>query len=199
MHMTSRKTRSNALIALLAGLFFACLSGLVAAQSRPLPVGDDVWRLLANAQGIDFNGTPSAQPRVHILCDVHCPACARLFVKLEKDYPEVRVRWVPIAYFQPDSSSLAASILQGSHPAVALDRNYRLYDFDLRRGAAVPDGGALLGYQNGLLQEAWMKLGGFTPMLFVEDPAGRRFRGNAGTPAALRRMVETMQAGGDLE
>lgn len=155
---------------------FCSLAGASASAEvkylQPLP--PSAWDLVEATPGIRLGESPGRQANIQIVCDANCPYCAKLDRTLRRDYPDLAVRWVPIAYFKPDSSALAAAILADADPAAALDRNYRGYDAVQRQGGyPVGAGQGPLGQAHQSLKEEWRKWGGFTPMIVVRGSDGR--------------------------
>lgn len=179
----------------IAAILLAVGMSAVAQASTPLTepkaVAAGTWRTLAAAPGAAFGSTGSARQAVQIVCDAHCPYCARLYKTLRTDYPGLPVRWVPIAYFQPDSGRVAAAILSSPDPAAALDRNYQNYDTTARRGGypTDPDRGDALPQPNAALKQHWQAWGGYTPMVFVRDEEGTVFQATGATGAFLEAAL----------
>jgi len=169
--MTTHRGASRWLLAILC--FFAAAAA--SAEVKLLqPLSTSAWDLVEATPGIRLGGSPGRQANIQVVCDANCPYCAKLDRTLRRDYPDVAIRWVPIAYFKPDSSTLAAAILADADPAAALDRNYRDYDAVQRRGG-YPAGPAQesLGPAHQSLKQEWRKWGGFTPMILVRGSDGR--------------------------
>ena len=186
-----RTFSARGIAALLLGLGMCSVAQASAPMTEPKPVAAGTWRTLAAASGVAFGSTGSARQAVQIVCDAHCPYCARLYRTLRTDYPGLPVRWVPIAYFQPDSGRVAAAILSSPDPAAALDRNYQNYDTTARRGGyqADPGRGGALPQPNAALKQHWKAWGGYTPMVFVRDEEGTVFQATGATDAFLEAAL----------
>jgi len=173
--------------------------GAVAREGRPptqLPA--EALDVVTSARGIQFNGSPKDVPALHLVCDAHCPYCAKLHAQLATDFPERAVRWVPIAYFRADSAALAARILSSSDPVAALDGNYRTYDFAARRGGnqAMDGRAAMLDYEHGVLREHWREWGGYTPMVLASDAQGRMYRARDTKSSSIRILLDAVAGDG---
>lgn len=195
MHMTRGrwKLKTGYSLALLLAMVLAAPSGALAQQSRlpsQLPAG--ALDVINSAKGIQFNGLQDNKPDLQLVCDANCPYCAKLYVQLSDHFSEVVVRWVPIAYFKPDSASLAAQIMASADPIASLDRNYRTYDFSERRGGYQPvDGRAqILDYEHEVLRQHWREWGGFTPMILASDGQGQVYRARDTRPSSIRKLLE---------
>jgi hypothetical protein len=79
-----------------------------------------------------------------------------------------------VAYFKPDSASLAAAILSARDPAASLETNYRNYDFTARSGGYTPPSNRRqhLDAEHTALKQQWVQWGGFTPMIIVRTRDG---------------------------
>lgn len=174
--------------------------GGAAARDARLPtrLPADAFEVVTSARGVQFNGAPGDTPVLHLVCDAHCPYCAKLHVQLGTAFPDRAVRWVPIAYFRPDSAALAARILSSSDPVAALDGNYRTYDFAARRGGhhAMDGRAGMLDYEHGVLRQHWREWGGYTPMVLAPDAQGRLYRARDARPSSIRALLETVAGGG---
>lgn len=180
-------------LALLLGMALAAPLKTTAQESRlppQLPAG--ALDVINAAEGIQFNGPQDSRPDLQLVCDANCPYCAKLYVQLRDDLPEHVVRWVPIAYFKPDSASLAAQILSSGDPAAALDRNYRTYDFVERRGGYQSSDGRthMLDYEHEVLRQHWRDWGGYTPMILAPDGQGQVYRARDTRSSSVRRLLE---------
>lgn len=142
---------------------------------KPLP--SSAWQLLEQAQGIQIGGVAGSRTSIQIIFDANCPHCAKLYETLRQKYPEVATRWVPIAYFRPDSGSIAAAMLRSSDPTGSLDSNYRQYDFKKRHGGyRGATEGLYLSAANMALRRHWQTWGGFTPMVVIRTARGEIFK-----------------------
>lgn len=176
-------------------LMAACLLWFGVAQAgvtdvAPLPAS--AWKLLEAAPGIRIGGKPGQNASVQVICDAHCPYCAKLERTLQQEHPGLVVRWVPVAYFKPDSAVLAAAILASPDPAASLAANYRGYDFTARRGAYRPPSGRQfqLDPAHAALKQQWLKWGGFTPMVIVRTREGHIVQAQGSTAPFLRDALE---------
>lgn len=173
---------------------------VLARQSRlpaQLPAG--ALDVLNAASGVEFSGSEGSKPDLQLVCDANCPYCAKLYVDIQDRFPEVVVRWVPVAYFKPDSASLAARILSSGDPVASLARNYRAYDFTDRRGGYRPADGqrAMLAYENEVLKRHWREWGGFTPMILAPDGKGQVYLARDTTPSSIRSLLEAARGEAD--
>lgn len=150
------------------------------------------WDHVKGTPGIVFGRTTPGIPDVQMICDVHCPYCARVYTQLVERRPALRVRWVPIAYFKPDSDRVAAAILAAPDPRAALDRNYRAYDHAARRGG-YGDASAdvlKLDASHAALKERWRGWGRFTPMVLVRAGDGTVLQAAGTSPAFLDPVLD---------
>ena len=146
--------------------------GAQVQSERVLP--DHAWRLLEGAPGVRWTGPTGARANVQVVCDANCPHCARLDTVLREDWPGLAVRWIPVAYFTPESEAMAASILAAPDASGALHDNYRGYDHRRRRGGHVAtDAAGRLGRELSVVRSQWERWGGFTPMVVVRTGDGR--------------------------
>lgn len=156
---------------------------VVAAQQSPLAmqlvvkVPAKVWASVERAQGVTVGGQPGTPLRVQVVFDPDCPYCALLYEYMKREYPQVAVRWVPIAFLLPDSSARAGAILASSNPAASLDQDFTHYDFNglgSHGGYAIPKGKHYtLPAVNAELQRAWeYKWGGATPTVLIRNQDG---------------------------
>lgn len=165
-----------------ACLLWPALAPAQVENYRPLPA--NAWQLLEATPGIRIGGKPGQKANIQVVCDAHCPSCARLLLTLEQQRPDLALRWVPIAYLKPDSAAAAAAILASPDPASSLTTNYREYDFTARRGGYSAPGSTQrrLDPAHERLKRHWTKWGGFTPMVTVRTRSGRvvQAQGSAG-------------------
>lgn len=135
---------------------------------------------LAGACRRNSCGGHSAAPRIQVIFDANCPYCARLYLKLKREYPEVPVRWVPIAYLVTSSAPRAAAILDSQNPQASLDRNFVHYVYDWKKshgGYPIPDApSGVLPPANVALKKSWLQWGGATPMIVVRNADGNTIR-----------------------
>lgn len=142
-------------------------------DGRHIPVR--IWLRIHQAEGIVTGGKRGDVPNIQVIFDANCPWCARLFVKIQDDHPNVAIRWVPIAYFDPNSAAIAASILASRDPVKSLSVNFDNYDFKKERGGyPVPlrTSDIYLPPANMKLKNEWKELGGYTPMIVYRDKEG---------------------------
>lgn len=167
----------------------------VPAQEKVMnPMPESAWLLLEAAQGIQVGGPAGQQANIQIIFDANCPYCARLHTALKREYSNVVVRWVPVAYFRADSGTMAAAILHSKNPAGSLDLAFSEYDFKARHsGYPAPAGTFYLSAENLALQRSWRTWGGFTPMIIIRDKQGRVLKtGVFGSETeSLRIVVDT--------
>ncbi|GAB3339023.1 hypothetical protein [Marilutibacter aestuarii] len=158
-------------------LAFLLLAPVLLAQAqvrsyRELP--EAAWETLQAAPGIRWSGAQGMKASVQVVCDANCPYCARLDRTLRARHPDLAVRWVPTAYFKPDSEAMAAALLSAPDPSAALAANYRDYDFGKNHGGyAPPPAAKRLVDGHAALKAAWKQWGGFTPMVIVRTRDGR--------------------------
>jgi len=170
-------------------LLCALPAGAQVQNERVLP--DHAWRLLERAPGVPWTGPAGARANVQVVCDANCPYCARLDKVLREDWPEQVVRWIPVAYFTPESEAMAASILAAPDASGALHDNYREYDHRERRGGHVPaDAAARLGRELDAVRSQWERWGGFTPMVVVRTGDGRILQAMGSRGPLLERALE---------
>lgn len=159
-------------------------------QPRPLP--ESAWQVLNAASGVVIGGEGKAEVQVQVIFDAHCPYCARLYERLEQDYPKLVVRWVPIAYFKPDSEHVAAAILATNSPATSLARNFHEYDYARKRGGfrAPPYDRYHLGPKHEALKRRWLDWGGYSPMLIAKTSSGDVVRATGSSEPFLQLALE---------
>ena len=168
------------------------LAGAQEATLKPLP--SSAWQVLEQARGIDMGPDTDREPAVQVIFDVNCPYCARLHELFRRDYPGVVTRWVPVAYFKPDSASLAAAILNSPDPQASLEVNFGNYDFKSHHGGYVPLAGhttSNMGKAQEVLRMHWKEWGGYTPMYVVRDRKGRVFLTGGASVSVVRKVLET--------
>ncbi len=136
-----------------------------------LPAG--AARVLEKARGIVAGGAAGAKPVFQVIFDPNAPSDAMLWRNLRKYHPDTAVRWLPVAYFGRDSGPLAATLLDAAKPAAALAANFRHYDTQKHHGGLQSKPKAALGKAQAALRKAWIRWGGYTPMLVVVAPNGR--------------------------
>lgn len=161
-------TKHILIFLLLAPMFFFT----VMAQNRPSNwLGQSDWRKLVSSPGVEIGG---GNADMVILCDVHCPYCAKLYVKLRGEHKTLKFRWVPVSYFWSNSGEVAAAIIASNNPEMSLDKNYYRYDYKRQRGwfgiAGVHQ--YSLGSNNAAVQQMWRTWGGYTPMIVVRNALG---------------------------
>lgn len=115
------------------GAFTLILSAQTAGAMTPTSVQPvqvapvrRLWDSAMAMPGIDTGPATSAK-RMVIFFDPNCPMCARQWRFLEPYLGQLRIHWVPIAYFHPSSLNLAAAILAAKDPAHALAFNEEHY------------------------------------------------------------------------
>lgn len=79
--------------------------------------------LLESSVRISQPGIAGA-PKVWVAFDPYCRYCHKLYGALTKrvEAGEVQVEWVPVAFMDADSSSVAAELLSAADPSIALSR-----------------------------------------------------------------------------
>ncbi|MBB1060039.1 hypothetical protein [Marilutibacter spongiae] len=166
------------------------------ARTRDVPA--DAWATLAALPGVRMTGAPGLKANVAVICDANCPYCARLDQHLRAQYPSLPVKWLPVAYFKPDSAALANRILAARDPAAELKTNYQNYDARARHGglpAAAPS--ARLPADYAAIRTLWTQWGGFTPMVVVRRADGRVVKAMGSTPefvdAALAQAAPSLR------
>lgn len=161
-------------------------------QTQKKQLDEAVWDILAASPGVEFGGDRTDKANIQMVCDVHCPHCARLYEKLTREHQEVKVRWVPVSYFRRNSESQAAAILSSKDPAANLAINYLRYDYKRQKGwhGQTDPHPASLGKGSHETQNMWRILGGYTPMIIVKDVSGKIQKmpdgSNASVAAAIR-------------
>ncbi|QDH71587.1 hypothetical protein [Marilutibacter alkalisoli] len=196
MHMnttTGKMPMAGSLLRwLLPAMLLLSYAGLAQAESRKyrqLPAS--AWQQLDQARGVRLTGDAGLTPNVQIVCDPNCPYCARLDRRLREAHKNMPIRWVPVAYFKPDSETMAAAILSARDPVASLEANYRDYDFDARRGGhASPSERMRLDPGHAELKRAWKQWGGFTPMIIVRTRDGRILRAMGASDAFVESVLE---------
>ncbi|TQD45685.1 hypothetical protein [Marilutibacter aestuarii] len=158
----------------------------------PRTLSPSAWEMARATRGVVFGGRAGLEPTVQIICDVHCPYCARVYARLGELRPGLRVRWVPIAYFKPDSDRVAAAILSSRDPVASLDQNYRSYDAAQRRGGFSAGSGRAvsLDASHAALKRRWKEWGRFTPMVMVRTTDGTILQASGSTPAFLDPVLD---------
>lgn len=175
----------------LAWALLACTLPVSAQVQTERVLPDRAWRLLEGAPGVWWTGASGARANVQVVCDANCPYCARLDKVLREDWPELAVRWIPVAYFTPESEAMAASIMAAPDAPGALHDNYRGYDHRERRGGHVPaDASARLDPGLDVVRAQWERWGGFTPMVVVRTADGRILQAMGSRGPMLERALE---------
>jgi hypothetical protein len=149
--------------------------GAAQAQTQTKRLDESAWKILAASPGIEFGGNGTDKASIQMVCDVHCPHCARLYEKLTREHQQLKVRWVPVSYFRRNSESQAAAILSSKDPAANLALNYLRYDYKRQKGwyGQTDPHPASLGKESHEMQNMWRILGGYTPMIIVKDVSGK--------------------------
>ncbi len=142
----------------------------VAATFHPLPA--DAAALLERAGAIR-TGPRDVTPLLEVIFDPNAPSDAMLWRNLQNLYPHLPLSWLPVAYIQKDSAGLSATLLSAPDPAAALDMNFRNYVTKAEHGGLQAAPGKTLSQVQHDLQQAWIKWGGYTPMLIVRGADGR--------------------------
>lgn len=152
-------------------LLWTC-AALLPAQAQAQADGTErlplsVWSQLDAARAIQPHGN---QPQLQIIFDPYCPASARLFQTLRAQYPHASVRWVPIAYYRPQSGQAAARILAARDPRQALAEQFEALDQPV-----APTGRRRAGREERInpdIHQSTLAWGGYTPMILSRDAAG---------------------------
>jgi thiol:disulfide interchange protein DsbG len=78
---------------------------------------------LESAVGINQPGVNGA-PKVFVAFDPYCSYCHKLYSALVKrvEAGELQVKWVPVAFMQPDSLNVASEMLSAADPATSLSK-----------------------------------------------------------------------------
>jgi thiol:disulfide interchange protein DsbG len=76
------------------------------------------------------SGPKDAAHVVYVFTDTKCPFCNDLWKSLQQRPRDVQVRYIMVAVIAPESKAEAASILQSSNPAAALERQERRFGQD---------------------------------------------------------------------
>jgi thiol:disulfide interchange protein DsbG len=145
-------------------------SAIVHAQSATTPVApkqlaQEDWHALKQAAGITVG---KGYVAIHIIFDPHCPYSAKVFERLKQANLKQAIRWVPVAYFKPDSAQLAATLLQSKEPLKALEQNFALYDQQAQRGGLpVAADAPPLPQPQRYLQRRWMQWSAATPQIVI--------------------------------
>lgn len=173
----SLSRRSFVLAIMLTGPLLVSGYGRAASPAfdgRQIPI--QIWLRIQQAEGIVMGGKKGDSPNIQVIFDANCPWCARLFVKMQNEHPDVAIRWVPIAYFESNSAAIAASILASRDPVKSLSVNFDNYDFKKERGGYPVPLATLdvhLPKPNLELKNEWTELGGYTPMIIYLDKKER--------------------------
>lgn len=170
------------------------------AMQRPATTVEDLpgetWTLLEQAGGVVSGGTGATE--IQVVFDANCPHSALRYLGLKKRHPDLAMRWVPVAYYKPDSSQRAAAILAAKNPSRALDVNFSDYDYDTQHGAYPVQAGRQLGDANEVLEQSWRRWrAAGTPMFIRRTADGRiqRFRGLPSDTKALDAFIEQRSSG----
>jgi thiol:disulfide interchange protein DsbG len=100
---------------------------------------EPVYRSLETSTFVETGQHDNPKRTVYVLFDPNCPFCAAGFQALQGyKGSSVRLRWVPVAYLQPDSAARAAAILEASDPAAALAANEMGFDAKDHKGGLKP-------------------------------------------------------------
>lgn len=133
------------------------------------------WQVLSQARGITL-GARGAQPAIQIVFDVNSPYGAKLFERLQKQFPDTPMRWVPVAYIHADSATLATAILASPNPAASLRGNFTHYNAAKQDGGYTPPAGSpevvRKDFQPELRRRWAEKWGGYTPMTVFRTTQG---------------------------
>lgn len=83
----------------------------------------DAFALLETTARISQAGIAAA-PKVYVAFDPYCRYCHKLYGALAKrvETGDVQVEWVPVAFMEADSASVAAEMLTATDPAISLSR-----------------------------------------------------------------------------
>ncbi len=83
----------------------------------------DPFDLLETTARISQPGVAAA-PRVFVAFDPYCSFCHKLYqsLALRVESGDVQVEWVPVAFMNADSASVAAEMLTATDPSIALSR-----------------------------------------------------------------------------
>ncbi|WP_336366426.1 hypothetical protein [Marinobacter sp. C2H3] len=130
--------------------------------------------ILQNADGIQ-TGDGAGPAHLTVIFDPNGPYAAKLYTLLQKKYPDVPVRWVPVAYMTKTSAPLTALLIHSRSPRQDLNTDLADYNFQNHHGGIVPgaDRSSELPGEQQQLFEALKTWGGYTPMIVFEDQAGR--------------------------
>lgn len=190
--MSRRITTAGGWLLALATLCWWCAAPAHAQQARFKEMSLSAWQAAEAAAGVVVGGAPGSKPSIQVIFDANCPHCARLYALLRQEAPGIAVRWVPIAYFRPDSARLAAAILHADDPRAALDTDFRQYDFGAHHGGyRMPAEAPLaLPESNTTLERQWRRWGGYTPMYLVRDKRGAVLLTGGAAPGIVREVLD---------
>lgn len=126
------------------------------------------------ADGIQ-TGDKAGAAHITVIFDPNGPYAAKLYTLLQKDHPDLAVRWVPIAYMTKTSAPLTALLIDSRSPQQDLNTDLADYNFNKRHGGIVPgsDRSSNLPAEQQHVFAALKKWGGYTPMIVFQDQAGR--------------------------
>lgn len=152
---------------------------------------DSAWATLANAKGIVIDDARHAQPSIQVVFDPNNPYDAWVYRRLRRDYPNIPVRWVPVAYMSADSAAMAGAMLASSDPAASLAQDLGQYDKQAKHGGYPLPAGHRWGLPaaNQTLFEAWKNWGGYTPMFVLRGRDGRVLKTGGARADVLRSVV----------
>ena len=164
----------------------------IAVNFHPLPA--TAAGVLAGARGIVTGGRANAKPVVQVIFDPNAPSDAALWRNLQRQHPELTVRWLPVGYFRKDSAALAATLLDAADPAAALAKNFDQYDRRARHGGVQPEQGKTPDAGQAALRAAWGGYGGYTPMIVVRDADGNAQQTGGANPEVIEAALRTARS-----
>ncbi|RZI44336.1 hypothetical protein EGT07_02620 [Herbaspirillum sp. HC18] len=138
----------------------------------------NMWPEFKTLTGIKVADESTALVQLIVLFDANCPHCAKLWSRLygkESRHRGITSLWVPVAYMGNDSAGKAAQLLT-SNSLASLAENFEKFDFDHRRGAAIPiNVSHALKLSLDRNTRTWQKLMAATPLLIYRTKDGAVF------------------------
>jgi thiol:disulfide interchange protein DsbG len=187
-------TTADGMVLLSGNLFDAQGHNLSAEFGSQYIVKSDLKPLyeeLGHARYIAEHGPVPTQRIVYVIFDPNCPYCSIAWKALRPYIGNgLEVRWVPVAYLQPDSAAKATAILAAKDNQEALRTNEEAFDPKTHEGgiapaAAVPDEvTALLKHNEDLLG----RLGSAATPTFVWSGAHQEIGIETGLPPPLKML-----------
>lgn len=113
------------------------------ATAQVAPEGDNAATEMTTDAGVAepvTEQTAEAERVIYAFFDPSCPFC-HLAWKAFQPYVDkgVEIRWIPVAFLNPESRDKAAAILQGSNPETMLAESMRLFNTEEQPATSVKE------------------------------------------------------------